>query len=101
VGSVLFLPRGGHQFVKRIPDVIHADRTGNVLHPTEKPESLMVRIIAANVGEIVLDATMGSGTTLVAAKSCGRRAIGIEIDEAYCEIAANRLRQGVLFGAAS
>jgi DNA modification methylase len=50
-------------------------------HPTQKPEALM--------------RFMGSGTTLVAAKQLGRRAIGIEIEEKYCEIAAERLSQEV------
>lgn len=87
-----------HEFLYRIPDVIHADRTCNSLHPTQKPEFLLRKIINANVGDSVLDPFMGSGTTLVAAKLEGRKAVGIELNEKYCEIAAKRLEQGVLFG---
>lgn len=92
-----FYPKAKHEFITRIPDVIAADRTGNNLHPTQKPESLIRTIIGANVAQTILDPFAGSGTTLVAAKLEGRKAVGIEIDEKYCEIAANRLRQKVLF----
>lgn len=91
-----FYPRTNHAFLKRIPDVIHADRTGNTLHPTEKPIALLGTIIDATKCETVLDPFCGSGTTLVAAKLRGLRAVGIEINEEYCRSAVERLRQGVL-----
>lgn len=66
-------------------------------HPTQKPVCLMRWCLSFFPdAETVLDCYMGSGTTLVAAKLEGRSATGIEISEKYCEIAANRLRQGVL-----
>ena len=67
-------------------------------HPTQKPVALMSYLIKTytNEGETILDFTMGSGTTLRAAKDLGRKAIGIEIEEKYCEIAVERLRQEVL-----
>ena len=65
-------------------------------HPAQKPVSLMEYIVGKIPGEPVLDPFMGSGTTLVAAKNLGRKSIGIEIEERYCEIAAERLSQGVL-----
>jgi DNA modification methylase len=66
-------------------------------HPTQKPLELMRWCIGfAPDCMTILDPFMGSGTTLRAAKDLGRRAIGIEINEAYCKIAVERLRQGVL-----
>jgi site-specific DNA-methyltransferase (adenine-specific)/modification methylase len=67
------------------------------LHPTQKPLRVMSWTLGL-AGEwlVVLDPFMGSGTTLRAAKDLGRKAIGIEICEAYCEIAAKRMAQGVL-----
>lgn len=64
-------------------------------HPTQKSERLMKRLLGLTAGT-VLDPFMGSGTTLRAAKDLNRKAIGIEVDERYCEIAAKRLAQGVL-----
>ena len=68
------------------------------VHKTQKPLSLMRWCLSlVPDAETVLDPFMGSGTTLVAARLEGRKAIGIEINERYCEAAANRLAQGVLF----
>lgn len=65
-------------------------------HPTQKPLKLMDWCINFTPPGTVADPFAGSGTTLVAAKRLGRKAIGVEMDERYCEIAANRLAQGVL-----
>lgn len=65
-------------------------------HFAEKPLDLMVYLLVKLGGGIILDPFMGSGTTLRAAKDLGRRAIGIEIEERYCEIAAQRMAQEVL-----
>lgn len=73
-------------------------QTDFVHHPNEKPVALMARLIATLFGdaECVCDPCAGSGSTLVAAKQLGIRAVGIEIDERYCAIAARRLQQKIL-----
>jgi DNA modification methylase len=66
-------------------------------HPTQKPVALMKWCIKqADDPQTILDPFMGSGTTLVAAKQLGRKAIGIEIEKKYCDIAIERLRQKTL-----
>lgn len=80
----------------------HAPPSSDRVHLTQKPTSLVVELLGVAPPGTVLDPFMGSGTTLRAAKDCNRRAIGIEIEERYCEIAAQRLSQGVLdFGGAA
>jgi DNA modification methylase len=86
---------GNPEWQKRRPDAY--------LHPTQKPVGAMRHAIGALDFEgAVLDPFCGSGSTLVAAKQLGRCAIGIEIEERYCEIAAQRCAQDVLdFGTAA
>jgi site-specific DNA-methyltransferase (adenine-specific) len=64
-------------------------------HPTPKPLSMVTSFVErfTNAGDLILDPFAGGGTTLLAARNLGRRAIGVEIDEKYCEIIASRLSQ--------
>lgn len=66
------------------------------VHPTQKPLLLIKWCLKWSDAKTILDPFMGSGTTLVAAKLEGRKAVGIEISKDYCDIAVKRLRQKVL-----
>lgn len=68
----------------------------NAYHPTQKPLKLITWCISQTEAQTILDPFLGSGTTAVAAKILGRKCIGIEIEEKYCKIAVERLRQSVM-----
>jgi len=82
VGKIYRIQHGGY---------LNADGTGKRVHPTQKPIMLMTAIMRDFKTSPICDPFVGSGTTLVAAKQLGRKAIGIELEEKYCEIAAKRL----------
>lgn len=77
--------------------VIEFPRDSNKVHPTQKPVALMEYLVSTytNPGDVVLDPTMGSGTTGVACINTGRRFIGIEQDGTYCGIAHERIRNAI------
>lgn len=93
--QIAFYPGPEHSWLTGRPtDVIHSKRTGNDLHPSEKPVDLMERVIGwcADARHVVLDPFMGSGTTGVAALRHGCNFIGIEIEPKYFAIAERRIR---------
>lgn len=65
-------------------------------HPCQIPIDLMTRVVKITPADLIVDPYLGSGTTLVACKNLKRQAVGIEIEERYCEIAAKRLSQEIL-----
>jgi len=82
------------------PDVIeHSETAEKNGHPCPKPLGFWKKLVTRGSvleTDTIIDPMMGSGTTLRAAKDLGRRVIGIELEEKWCEVAANRLRQEVL-----
>jgi site-specific DNA-methyltransferase (adenine-specific) len=76
-------------------DYFYATPESNNGHPCPKPIKWAKILINKTKSQSTIDPFMGSGTTLVAAKELGRKAIGIEIEEKYCEIAVRRLQQDV------
>jgi len=95
--AVAFYPGPDHAFIRRPTDVVSVPRVppAALVHPTEKPVEALTPFIECHDAETILDPFMGSGTTIRAAKDLGRKAIGIELEERYCEIAAKRMAQEV------
>jgi site-specific DNA-methyltransferase (adenine-specific) len=97
---LMFWAKGNHILSdKSTPDVWRISPinfTIDKLHPAEKPIGLIDFILSKSKGDIILDPFLGSGTTALSAKKNGRKCLAVEINEKYCEIAANRCSQGVM-----
>ena len=78
---------------KRIPDIIQAKKTGNKLHPTQKPVDLIELFIekSTNENDVVFDEFSGSGSTGVACLNKNRKFIGVELDEGYYNVSKERI----------
>jgi site-specific DNA-methyltransferase (adenine-specific) len=83
---ILFYPAGpNHRFLGRPTDVLTSRKTGNLLHPTQKPTELIMQMLQWYDFETVLDPYMGSGSTARAAKELNKHFLGFEIDEEHYE----------------
>lgn len=111
MGDTSFPWRPNYELVWAIGQGWHGPRTSSILrfpivpgnreHPTEKPVPLMAELLRKSPPGVILDPFAGSGSTLRAAKDLGRRAIGIEINEKYAEVAARKCSQDNLFAEAA
>ena len=86
----LFYPCTRHEWTGSRPtDLVSHGRTGNDLHPTQKPVSLIAEVVEWTIGT-VYDPFLGSGTTLIAAEQLGRKCYGMEISPQYCDVIVKR-----------
>ena len=86
----LFYPGDEHAWPNGRPrDVVMHDRTGNDLHPTQKPVTLLAEVIGWTK-ELIHEPFAGSGTTLIAAEQLNRPVFGVEISPAYCDVIVER-----------
>ena len=93
--NAYLLAKGNPQKPARtIPDVLEWQYTGNHLHPTQKPVSVLTPLVDSfsSPGDVVLDPFCGSGSTLLAARKLNRRFLGIELSKEYFDLAEQRLR---------
>lgn len=98
--NIIFAVKGRFSFPGRRPrDLITFQKinSSHMVHPTEKPVSLLANLITSvtKPGDLILDPFAGSGSTLVAAKKTGRRFVGVELDDGYCQIARRRIEEAV------
>jgi site-specific DNA-methyltransferase (adenine-specific) len=97
--KLAYLLAKGHpeQPARAMSDVLDWEQISSLLHPNQKPLGAISNLIAtyARATASVLDPFCGSRTTLVAARALGRKAVGIEIEERFCEVAALRLSQEI------
>ena len=90
---------------KNLPDILRAKTvpSDDRQHPVDKPDAILRQLIEplTEAGDTVLDPFCGGGSTLFAAKQTGRKAVGVEIEERYCELAARRCSQEMDFHTAN